>query len=141
MSVELLLEGRSSGWPNSRDVNVYNHLMGKFNWEFVADNFDKNETRPCRCERPPYHYPFRCHRFIGLFFDSKMVAEVLIFRDINLPLEKVIWKLKMYPQNSGNDVIDHDIILLWSTEKRVITGADILGRLLRGIATRKIRKP
>ena len=81
MSVQLLLEGRSSGGPNSRDVNGYNHLMGKFSWEFVADNFDKNKTRPCRCEQPPYHYHFRCHRFIGVFFDSKMVAEVLMFAD------------------------------------------------------------
>ena len=81
MSVELLLEGRSSGRHNSRDVDGYNHLMGKFSWEFVAYNFDKNKTRPCRREQPPYHYPFRCHWFIGVFFDSKMVAEVLVFRE------------------------------------------------------------
>jgi metal transporter CNNM len=31
-------------------------------------------------------------------------------------------------------VIDADVILVWGAEKRVITGADILGRLLRGIA-------
>ncbi len=72
----------------------------------------------------PYAY---CHRPI-------------IINDINLPLKKVIWQLKVYPQDSNDDVIDNDIILLWSTEKRVITGADILGRLLRGIATRKSRK-
>ena len=73
----------------------------------------------------PYVY---CHRPI-------------IVNDMNLPFEKVIWQLKVYPQNSGDDVVDQDIILLWSTEKRVITGADILGRLLRGIATRKSMKP
>ena len=44
LSVELFLEGRSSGGPNSLDVNGYNHLMGKFSWGFIADNFDKNET-------------------------------------------------------------------------------------------------
>ncbi len=33
-----------------------------------------------------------------------------------------------------DEVIDHDVILIWSDEqKRVITGADILGRLLKGI--------
>ncbi len=31
------------------------------------------------------------------------------------------------------DVIDEDIILLWADAKNVITGSDILGRLLRGI--------
>jgi metal transporter CNNM len=31
-------------------------------------------------------------------------------------------------------VVDEDLILLWTdAEKRIITGADILGRLLRGI--------
>jgi hypothetical protein len=30
-------------------------------------------------------------------------------------------------------VIDEDIILFWDEQKRVITGSDILGRLLRGI--------
>lgn len=32
-------------------------------------------------------------------------------------------------------MIDEDLILVWTrTEKRIITGADILGRLLHGIA-------
>jgi metal transporter CNNM len=31
-------------------------------------------------------------------------------------------------------VIDDDTILVWAKQKRIITGADILGRLLRGIA-------
>ena len=30
-------------------------------------------------------------------------------------------------------IIDQDVILLWGENKRVITGADVLGRLLRGI--------
>ena len=77
----------------------------------------------------------------SLFNPYAYCHKPIIINDINLPLEKVIWKLKMYPQNSGDYVIDYDIILLWSTEKRVITGANILGRLSRGIAMRKIRKP
>lgn len=31
-------------------------------------------------------------------------------------------------------VIENDVILLWSDTKRVITGGDILGRLMDGIA-------
>jgi metal transporter CNNM len=31
-------------------------------------------------------------------------------------------------------VIDNDLILVWDSQKRIITGADLLGRLLRGIA-------
>jgi len=49
------------------------------------------------------------------------------------PLGDLIPRLKVNPVRSGDDVIDEDIIILWSDEKRVITGSDILGRLLRGI--------
>ena len=49
------------------------------------------------------------------------------------PLGDVLSQLKIDSQTPGDDVIDHDIILLWGDEQRVITGADILGRLMRGI--------
>lgn len=43
--------------------------------------------------------------------------------------------LEHRPVRRGDDVIDHDIIVVWTEEqRRVITGADILGRLLRGIS-------
>ncbi|MDA3972344.1 MAG: CNNM domain-containing protein [Desulfobulbaceae bacterium] len=72
---------------------------------FEADNF-----RPLRyCHRP------------------------IVVSDPKTPLEEVISRFKVQPQRKGDDVIDADIILLWGVQKRVITGADILGRLLRGI--------
>jgi hypothetical protein len=43
-------------------------------------------------------------------------------------------RLKVYPERVGVDVIDEDIILFRGEEKRVITGSDVPGRLLRGIA-------
>jgi hypothetical protein len=58
------------------------------------------------------------------------------------PQEKiggVINKLKVYPIDSEDDVIDQDLILYWNRndpERRIITGSDILGRLLRGIVLR-----
>jgi metal transporter CNNM len=33
-----------------------------------------------------------------------------------------------------DDIVEDDVILLWDGERRVVTGSDILGRLLRGIA-------
>ena len=61
--------------------------------------------------------------------------------DPTLTLGEVIQKLKAYPQNPHDDVVDHDIILVWTNEiKRVITGADILGRLLRGITSGTVAK-
>ena len=32
-----------------------------------------------------------------------------------------------------DDVIHQDVVVLWGEKKQIITGADILGRLLRGI--------
>ncbi len=54
-------------------------------------------------------------------------------------LESVIKKLKVYPLHEEDDVIDYDLVIYWGegeNNKRIITGSDILGRLLRGIAVR-----
>ncbi|SET08248.1 protein of unknown function DUF21 [Methanococcoides vulcani] len=61
---------------------------------------------------------------------------------VKSPKEKigdVLHKLKVYPVDSEDDVIDNDLILYWNDddpEKIVITGSDILGRLFRGIVNR-----
>jgi len=57
----------------------------------------------------------------------------VIVIDPSTSLEKVISQLKVSLKKSNDDVIDQDIILLWGSVKKVITGSDILGRLLRGI--------
>ncbi len=71
----------------------------------------------------PYSY---CHRPI-------------IVKDAGTLLGKVLPHLQVNPKSAVDDVVDDDLILIWSDEKRVITGADILGRLLRGIAMRDIK--
>jgi len=68
----------------------------------------------------PYIY---CHRPI-------------VVKDAGILLGDVVHHLKVEAEGSEDDVIDQDIILLWAGEKRVITGADILGRLMRGIVSR-----
>lgn len=58
----------------------------------------------------------------------------VVVRDPKTPLGDAIRRLRVQPVDSEDDVIDQDLILLWSGEHRqVITGADLLGRLLRGI--------
>lgn len=57
----------------------------------------------------------------------------IIVRNKRIRLGETIPNLKVHPERSDDDVIDEDIILFWGDEKRVITGSDILGRLLRGI--------
>lgn len=72
---------------------------------------------------PPDPYPF-CHRPI-------------VVTDPATPLGDVIRRLHVEPQAADDDVIDTDVILLWGSERRIITGADLLGRLMRGIARRR----
>jgi hypothetical protein len=43
--------------------------------------------------------------------------------------------MKVVQESSEDDVIENDLILFWGPQKRIITGSDLLGRLLRGIAT------
>ena len=62
----------------------------------------------------------------------------IIVNDPHMPLGKVISRLKVFAEHPEDDVIDQDIILVWAEEKRVITGADILGRLMRGISSRHV---
>ena len=59
----------------------------------------------------------------------------IIVLDPSMPLGHVIGRLQAGGQRSEDDVIDNDVVLLWGDEPRIITGADILGRLLRGIST------
>lgn len=59
--------------------------------------------------------------------------EPIVITDSTAPLGEAIVKFTVNPENSEDDVVDNDVILLWSESKRIITGADILGRLLRGV--------
>jgi hypothetical protein len=58
----------------------------------------------------------------------------IVIKDPQKPLGHIILALKDGIEAEDDTAIDHDIVLLWTPErKQVITGADLLGRLLRGI--------
>lgn len=61
----------------------------------------------------------------------------IVVRNPCTKLGTLLPQLKVHPERADDDVVDQDIILLWSDERRVITGSDILGRLLRGITQRR----
>jgi metal transporter CNNM len=63
----------------------------------------------------------------------------IVVRDPKARLGDVIGLLKVVPEDANDDVIEHDLILVWHKQRRIITGSDLLGRLLRGIAT--VEKP
>jgi len=58
----------------------------------------------------------------------------IIVRDMHTRLGDVIGRLKVVQERPDDDVIDNDLILVWGAQRRIITGSDLLGRLLRGIA-------
>lgn len=100
-------------------------------WVIIIDESDEPQLvldsdgflRAALFDSKPIHPYSYCHR-------------PLIVKDPHIRLGNVLWKLRVRPETAEDDVIDHDVILVWSDEKKVITGADILGRLMRGIVTR-----
>lgn len=59
----------------------------------------------------------------------------LVVFDSTQPLGQVLHRLIVRPEKPGDDVIDEDLILVWEdNRRRIITGSDLLGRLLRKIA-------
>ena len=57
----------------------------------------------------------------------------IVVRDMKTKLGDVIGHMKVVPERPDDDVIDNDLILVRGEQWRIITGADLLGRLLRGI--------
>lgn len=60
----------------------------------------------------------------------------VIVRDPKEPLGKVVGQLSFDRMSPGDHLIADDAILLWTKAPRLVTGADLLGRLLRGIVKR-----
>jgi metal transporter CNNM len=84
------------------------------------------------------------HHFLrDVLFDQVSVGpepywhRPIVVIDMNARLGDVIGLMKMKPEHPEDDVIDQDLILVWGSQRRIITGADLLGRLLRGIVTRE----
>ena len=107
------------------------HSSGK-KWVIITNNSDEPQLvldadgflRAALIDEEPFQPYAFCHRPI-------------VVKNPFTKLGDVIWKLKVRPESHGDDVIDDDVVLIWSDQKKIIvTGADILGRLMRGIVTR-----
>ena len=59
----------------------------------------------------------------------------LVIRDSSKTIGEVISYLKSIPSSSADEdgAIDYDAVLIWGESPRIITGADVLGKLLKGI--------
>lgn len=56
----------------------------------------------------------------------------VIVYDTQVLLGTVLSRMMAAASLHGGDEIKHDLVLVWSQQRRVITGSDILGRLLHG---------
>jgi metal transporter CNNM len=101
---------------------VLTDLQGEPNWVLNANAF----LRDGYFYPQPINFTAYCHRPI-------------IVRDTSVLLGSVLSQLKVNPKDKKDDVIDNDLILVWGMDqRRIITGADILGRLMHGIVRREI---
>lgn len=58
----------------------------------------------------------------------------IVVTEPTITLEKILPRFAIDRIHGQDDVVDDDVIIYWTpTEKRIITGADILGTLLKGI--------
>ncbi len=86
---------------------------------YAAEQEDEDGAR---AELDIYEF---CHRPI-IVFDSKTT------------LDDVLGEFVVEANDKNDHVVDRDVVIFWSDEqKRIVTGADIFGRLLRGIARRE----
>jgi hypothetical protein len=82
------------------------------------------------------HHFLRDSLFNTISVDSKLyLHRPIVVTDMREILGSVIGRMKVKPEHPEDDVIDNDLILVWGEQKRIITGADLLGRLLRGIVS------
>lgn len=58
----------------------------------------------------------------------------VVIRNPKTTLDQVISQMKQTETEDTDEAIKHDIVLVWHAQRKVITGADILGRLLDGIS-------
>ena len=79
---------------------------------FESDNFD------------PYKH---CHRPTIITDESTMLNDAIIKMKMSQSVDK-----------SFDGAIDHDVLLIWGESKRIITGADIFGLLLKGMQPQEL---
>ena len=96
----------------------------------IITNFEGEPKMTINSDRFIREAIFRPQTFNPHFYCHRPI----IVRDGLARIGEVLPRLKVHPKRSDDDVIDEDIILYWGeADKRIITGSDILGRLLRGI--------
>ncbi len=118
--------------PAAKDPFIQRIHQSKEKWVIITD---EEETPRLVLDADGFLREFLVeHRYKPLRHSHRP----LIQNHTEIPLGELLTQFKVDPEHIEDHVIDHDLVLIWTPEhKRIITGADILGRLLRGIAKRK----
>lgn len=61
---------------------------------------------------------------------------VEVYDDPQVKLGEVVDNFLVHAEHPDDDVIDIDVALIWTDKKWIITGGDVLGRLLKGVANK-----
>jgi metal transporter CNNM len=61
----------------------------------------------------------------------------IVIRDAEATVEMALKALHADSSTTPGDLIDRDVVLLWGADRRIVTGSDLFGRLLRGVAYRE----
>ena len=61
----------------------------------------------------------------------------ILIRDAEATVESALEALHADTRTTPGDLINRDVVLLWGTDRRIVTGADLFGRLLRGVTHRE----
>ena len=73
---------------------------------------------------------------------TSYVHPPIVIIDPKTPLDAVLSRLSVEPVSSADRILDREVILYWGkANRRIITGPDILGSLLHGIAHRTASPP
>lgn len=115
--------------PSASDPLLQRINQGDKGWAVIVDSDGEPQlaldvdsfTRAALFGEEPLRPYEHCHRPI-------------VVRDRETTLGDVIKRLKEGVTQEGG-VIDDDVVLIWVDKPRIITGADILGRLLTGIGS------
>lgn len=69
---------------------------------------------------------------------AEFCQEPIVVRDPNTSLDSILHELVVEPDRVDDRVLDREVVLYWGDRtKRIVTGADLLGRLLHGIVARR----
>jgi hypothetical protein len=100
---------------------------GKPDWILDADGFIRDF----------YHAHHAVPEGQEKFDPSKHLCPARVYTDSDIHLGDVVNDFCVEEERPGEDLINVDVALIWTDEQRwIVTGGDILGRLLRGVTNR-----